>query len=54
MKVLGEITQNAEEFKAKDDKIKTGRMFGGEYFNLCGAFILWRGCQMKHEWIAPY
>ena len=47
IQTLSEITANAEWNKNPCDKISTGEMNGGSYQNMSGAFLLWRGCQMK-------
>ena len=51
IKALHITTYNAERQKNSDDKIGTGEMLGGAWFNIGGAFLLWRGALMKEEWI---
>ena len=57
-KAMSQITWDGERNREETDKIETGekildRMEGVE-FNIAGTFLLWRGVQMKEEWIQPY
>ena len=54
LRALFVITRYAEAGKQSQDKVTTGAMKGGEYRNLAGVFMLWRGAAMKEEWIQPY
>ena len=40
--------------KNNDDKIKTGYNIGSADCNMAGAFILFRGAQMRDEWLNIY
>ena len=52
------ITAFAEEGRTAEDKIKTGEMIkkriGGVEDNMAGCFLLYRGVQMKEEWLQPW
>lgn len=57
-RALNFITYYAENNK-RMDKIRTGQQIQenrkqGVKNNFAGAFLLWRGAQMKEEWIRPY
>lgn len=57
-KVLGEIAQRAEQGREDHDKIRTGKYVeqkeGGVSNNISEIFLLWRGAQMKEDWLQPY
>ena len=54
MKALGEVTLCAEEKKSVDEKVTTGKALGGEFRNLGGSFMLFRGAPMQDDWVKPY
>lgn len=54
MKALGVVTLEAEGNKSVDDKVTTGEALGGEYMNLGGSFMLFRGAPMQDDWVKPY
>ena len=54
LKTLSEITRFAETYRQDDDKITPGEEIGSAKANLSGCFLLFRGAQMKAEWIKPY
>lgn len=54
IQTLCKIIQNGEMNKRNNDKILTGEILGGVPENMLGTFIVWRGSQMKSEWIKPY
>lgn len=51
---LHEIADNAEFYRKEGDKMPTGEDIGGTEQNMAGLFMLWRGLQMKDEWIKDY
>ena len=54
MKALGRVTLVAESYKSDDDKVTTGKALEGEYYNLGGSFMLFRGAPMQDDWVKPY
>lgn len=54
LKTLSEITRFAESYREEGDKITPGEEIGSAKANLSGCFLLFRGAQMKPEWIKPY
>ena len=48
---LGQVTAVAEYFKSKGDKVTCGKDLGGEYDNLAGSFMLFRGTPMQADWV---
>ena len=52
------VTEVAEKTKKAFDKVKTGNQIemdiGGVYGNIAGAFFLFRGVQMKPEWLEQW
>ena len=48
------VCLSAENNKEKKDKIPTGESFSRVFGNLSGCFLLWRGAQMKQEWLDPF
>ena len=54
IQMLSLVTYHAEQNKKPNDKIKTGMIRGGIQHNITGAFLLFRGAQMKEEWLDQY
>jgi len=44
----------SESYKKEGDKVKSGKELGGKEDYMGGSFLLFRGAQMKQEWILPY
>lgn len=57
-RALISITSQAEKAREQSDRIKNGlhifKNEGGVENNIAGIFLLWRGMQMKEEWISQY
>lgn len=51
---LFKVCEGAENRKNEEEKIATGMSFSKISYNLSGCFLLWRGAQMKQEWIDPF
>ena len=44
----------SEGYKNEDDKVTPGCELGHIDDNMAGSYLLFRGAQMKFEWVQPY